>query len=142
MRKLVALTVLILAIAFGPLGELGTKTAQASKIPAHKQAWQYKYKVWMPKHWILLATCEERLNWKHDDGVYEGTFAFAKSTWDGYKYRGYPHSAALATPWQQYRVALRVAKSMPDGIQDAWGCWRGPEHAWVRNGKPEYGTYA
>jgi hypothetical protein len=95
----------------------------------------------MPKHWINLAACESGSsppNWRHDSGTYQGAFGFYYGTWDQYRLSGYPSNAAQASPWQQWRVALRVAAKY--GIASPWGCWRGSSHAWVRNGLPEYGT--
>ncbi len=115
--------------------------ADAHRIPAAKQSWQWRYRVWMPQHWINLAQCEEGLNWQakaYVAGVhYEGAYAFAESTWRGYRYLSYPRHAYDATPWQQWRVARRIAAKLTIGVP--WGCWRGPQHAWVRAGKPEHG---
>ena len=105
--------------------------------------WQWRYDVWMPQHWINLAACESGSsppNWRHNSGTYEGAFGFYRGSWDQFKYRGYPQSASQATPWQQYRVARRIAARYRS-IAGSWGCWRGAGHAWVRAGLPEYGTY-
>lgn len=111
--------------------------------PTAKPSWQYKYKVWMPKHWQNLAACESGSNppnWTHNSGTYEGAFGFYYGSWDSFKLPGYPSAAYLATPWQQWKVARRIAARY--GIASPWGCWRGPHHSWVRAGKPEYGTYS
>lgn len=99
---------------------------------------QWNYRAWMPQHWINLAICEEHLNWRHNDGVYEGAFAFYYGSWDEYKLPGYPDSASEATPWEQWQVALRIARKLTIAIP--WGCWRGADHAWVRAGLPERGV--
>ena len=117
---------------------IGGTAAQARTL-AYKQAWQYRFEVWMPRHWINLAKCEEGLDWRHHGGGYEGAFAFATGTWDEYRYLSYPRRAWQATPWQQWRVARRVAADLTIGVP--WGCWRGPQHAWVRAGKPEHGQW-
>jgi hypothetical protein len=109
--------------------------------PAASQSWQWQYTKWMPKHWINLAACESGSsppNWAHNSGTYEGAFGFWYGTWDSYKLSGYPSSASQATPWQQWQVAKRIAHKLT--IRIPWGCWRGSQHAWVRNGLPEYGT--
>lgn len=106
------------------------------------QSWQWRYRVWMPQHWQNLARCESGSNppnWRHSSGTYEGAFGFYTGTWNQYRYPSYPRRAYLATPWQQYRVALRVAAAV-GSIAAPWGCWRGPHHAWVRNGLPEWGV--
>jgi hypothetical protein len=105
------------------------------------RAWEYEwaYEKWMPAWMIRLGQCEMALDWARRWGIYEGAFAFATSTWDGYKLPGYPASAADATPRQQMMVVLRIARKLTVGIP--WGCWRGPQHAWVRGGLPERGFY-
>lgn len=96
------------------------------------QDWQWKYKKWMPAVWQRLAQCESGSNppnWKHDSGRYTGAFGFYIGSWIAFKYPGYPSRASYATPWQQYRVALRIHDRY--GFS-GWGCAQGPEHAWVR----------
>jgi len=113
----------------------------ASAMADNGKSWQWQYRVWMPKHWINLAACESGSNppnWRHNSGTYEGAFGFYHGSWDDFRPKRYPSSANLATPWQQWRVALRIAARY--GIAEPWGCWRGSSHAWVRNGLPEYGT--
>lgn len=105
------------------------------------QAWQWQYKTWMPRHWQNLAACESGSNppnWQHNSGTYEGAFGFYRGSWDAFRPARYPSSASAATPWQQWQVALRIAARY--GIASPWGCWRGPQHAWVRAGLPEHGT--
>jgi hypothetical protein len=117
--------------------------AHAAPTPdPYQPEWQWRYQVWMPMHWQRLARCESGTNppnWKHHDG-YEGAFGFDPGTWDDYRYAGYPHAAYLATPWQQYRVARRIAARFRS-IGGSWGCWRGRDHAWVRGGLSERGTW-
>jgi hypothetical protein len=103
------------------------------------RAYHWDYERWMPSWMIRLGQCEMGLDWSRRAGVYEGAFAFYTGTWDDYRLPGYPHSAADATPRQQMVVVLRIARKL--GVADPWGCWRGPQHAWVRGGLPEYGFY-
>lgn len=103
------------------------------------RAYQWDYERWMPAWMIRLGQCEMSLDWSRRWGIYEGAFAFATTTWDGYKLPGYPDSAADATPRQQMNVVFRIAHRL--GVAGPWGCWRGPQHAWVRGGLPEYGFY-
>jgi len=103
------------------------------------RAFHWDYERWMPQWMIRLGQCEMGLDWSRRWGIYEGAFAFATTTWDGYKFPGYPDSAADATPRQQMMVVLRIARDLTVG--KPWGCWRGPQHAWVRGGLPEYGFY-
>jgi hypothetical protein len=102
--------------------------APASATPTTKQ-WQWEYRKWMPPVWQRLARCESGSNppnWQHNSGTYQGAFGFYHGSWDDYRYPGYPTDAHRATPWQQYRVALRIHARY--GFT-GWGCYR---HAWVR----------
>lgn len=136
-RVRLTLTISVAAVAL--LCALCVPVGEAAK---GNQSWQWKYKVWMPTHWQNLAECEsgsDPPNWKHNSGTYQGAFGFYHGSWDQYRYPNYPREAYLATPWQQWKVARRIAARF--GLASPWGCWRGPHHAWVRNGLPEYGTY-
>lgn len=96
--------------------------------------WQWRYRVWMPAVWQRLAQCESGSNppnWRHDSGTYTGAFGFHIGSWRQFRYDGYPARASLATPWQQYRVALRIHARF--GFS-GWGCYQGASHAWVRGG--------
>lgn len=118
-----------------------TLTTSVAAAPTAKPKWQYQYKAWMPVHWQNLAECEsgsDPPNWTHNSGTYEGAFGFYYGSWDQFRLPGYPSAAYLATPWQQWQVARRIASRY--GLASPWGCWRGPQHAWVRAGMSEYGT--
>jgi hypothetical protein len=123
LRKLA--TLLVVAVV------VGVSAAHAGE---KKQAWQWKYKVWMPQVWQRIAHCESGTrpprdpNWKHNSGTFQGAFGFHYGSWDDFRPRGYPSEAYNATPWQQYRVALRIhARYRFTG----WGCYK---NAWVRYG--------
>jgi hypothetical protein len=89
-------------------------------IPAAKQAWQYRYRIWMPEVWRAIIQCETQSNFQHNSGTYQGAFGFYHGSWDAFRPKGYPSEAYLATPWQQYRVALRIyARYRFTG----WGCY-------------------
>ena len=94
--------------------------------------WQHQWHKWLPPVWQRIAKCETGLNWKHRTRDYQGAFGIYRGSWDAFRYRGYPTEAYLATPWQQYRVALRIHARY--GFT-GWGCTKGPEHAWVLNGR-------
>lgn len=76
----------------------------------------------LPYHWFHIATCESGSNppnWRHNSGTYQGAFGFHHQSWDGFNYYGFPSEAYLATPEQQYKVALAIhAKYGFSG----WGC--------------------
>lgn len=123
---------------------ISVTVAFAARVPASKQPWQWRYTVWMPPHWQRLAWCEsgsrspEPPRWRMRHGIYGGAFAFADGTWTGYRLPSYPARAEDANPFQQWMVARRVAAKLTIAVP--WGCWRGPQHAWVRGGLPEYGV--
>lgn len=79
--------------------------------------------------WQRIARCETGMRWNWNSGTYQGGFGMARTTWDAFRYRGYPSEAYLATPWQQYRVALRIHARY--GFT-GWGCYMNRD--WVRNG--------
>lgn len=110
---------------------LAATTANAAR-PAQQQKWQYRYHVWMPPVWQRLAQCESGANppnWKHDSGTYTGAFGFYIGSWQQFKRPQDPARASQATPWAQWRVALRIHARY--GFT-GWGCYQGAEHAWVR----------
>lgn len=139
-----SLACLAIALAFVPTAVGGSGQNTPSQFRGHRvgdQAWQWQYKKWMTPHAQRLGACEsgspvDRLNFGHSSS-YEGVFGFAPSTWDSFKpVSWWPQAAYLATPWQQYVVARRVAARY--GIASPWGCWRGDQHAWVRGSEPYY----
>lgn len=92
--------------------------------------WMYDYAwwIWLPAKWQRVARCETgyqggtgpgESRWDWNSGPYQGAFGFANSTWDGYKPRGAPSEAYLATPRQQYQAAENVKAVFGYG---AWGC--------------------
>jgi Transglycosylase-like domain len=76
---------------------------------------QAKRPAWLPPLWYGIAMCEqgstvgETAMWRVRGSTYSGAFGFYNGTWSTYAPNGYPVSAADATPWQQYQVALNVA---------------------------------
>jgi hypothetical protein len=75
--------------------------------------------------WIRIGLCEQPgpgrwgIHWSFGPATYEGGLGFYAGTWDSYKPRGYPSSAAYATWRQQMTTANRVMRAV--GIT-AWGC--------------------
>jgi len=89
------------------------------------QAWQWKWQTWLPDKWQRIGACETGYGkrpgrWDWNSGAYQGAFGFAVSSWDQFKpVSWWPDEAYLATPWQQYRVALEIHKRY--GFS-GWGC--------------------
>jgi hypothetical protein len=94
--------------------------------------WEYHYAwwKWLPDKWQRIGACETGYgrrpgNWRHSNSSYEGAFGFAKSSWDGFKGAAdpkagpYPADAWMATPRQQYEVALAIFRRY--GFS-GWGC--------------------
>jgi hypothetical protein len=69
------------------------------------------------KKWEPILACESGGNWRFADGSYEGGLNFDPTTFDAFKPKGYPDSAAEATPWQQMYVAERVL------ADQSWSAW-------------------
>lgn len=144
MERTISVRMTLILIAFVTvMGWVLFVSIDDSRAARDRDAWQWNYRAWMPPHWIRLAECESGSkppNWRHNSGTYQGAFGFYYGSWDQFKpVKGWPRDAHLATPWQQWRTALRIARRY--GLASPWGCWRGPQHAWVRGGLPEYGTY-
>jgi hypothetical protein len=107
--------------------------ARSRKAQARFRSWQryhYEWANWLPDKWQRIGACETGYgrrpgNWQHDSGTYQGAFGFAVSSWDGFVPRAdpkagpYPSEAYLATPRQQYEVALAIYRTY--GLS-GWGC--------------------
>jgi hypothetical protein len=89
------------------------------------QAWQWNWQVWLPDKWARIGACETGFGqrpgrWDWNSGTYQGAFGFAVSSWDQFKpVSWWPDEAYLATPWQQYQVALEIHARY--GFS-GWGC--------------------
>lgn len=92
--------------------------------------YHYHWWVWLPAKWQRIGACETGYgrrpgNWRHNSGTYQGAFGFAVSSWDSFVPRAdpkagpYPSEAYLATPRQQYEVALAIYRRY--GLS-GWGC--------------------
>jgi len=87
--------------------------------------YHYAWSEWLPDKWRRIGICETGLNWRHSNSSYEGAFGFALSSWDSFvpfadrKAGPYPANAYLATPRQQYEVALAIWRRY--GLS-GWGC--------------------
>lgn len=104
--------------------------ARAGKTPASKQAWQYKWWVWMPANWQALGACETGYgkrpgNFNHHNSSYVSAFGIQRGAFNGAydsdaRKVGMPpwNDAHPPTPWQQYQTALSHYRSFGDG----WGC--------------------
>ena len=87
--------------------------------------YHWHWSAWLPDKWRRIGICETGLNWRHSNSSYEGAFGFALSSWDAFvpyadrKAGPYPANAYLATPRQQYEVALAIWRRY--GLS-GWGC--------------------
>lgn len=95
----------------------------------------------MPPVWQRIAHCEggtrpwwpppkNEPDWAHNSGTYQGALGFHRDSWDRFNRFGYPREAYLATPWQQYKVALAIYNYRNYRFS-GWGCYDDP---WVRYG--------
>jgi hypothetical protein len=102
---------------------------QAKKAYADWHEYHYDWQKWLPRGWYGIGSCETGYggdpNWQHNSGTYQGAFGFAVSSWDSFvgsadpKAGPYPSEAYLATPRQQYEVALAIYRRY--GLS-GWGC--------------------
>ena len=81
--------------------------------------YHYAWWKWLPDKWQRIGACETGYgrrpgNWKWNSGTYQGAFGFYHGSWDAFihyadpKAGPYPSEAYLATPRQQYEVALAI----------------------------------
>ncbi len=98
---------------------LQRKAAQARKAYL-RWSYEWEWQKWLPQMWKDIIQCETHSNFQHSNSSYEGAFGFALSSWDGYKLPGYPRRAYMATPRQQYNVALAIVRGT--GGTSGWGC--------------------
>jgi hypothetical protein len=100
--------------------------AANARVPAHQQAWQYRWSVWLPENWQKLGACETGYgrrpgNWKHANSSYVSAFGISRREYDrDAAYMGAPpwNDANPPTPWHQYRAAVGHLRRFGDG----WGC--------------------
>jgi hypothetical protein len=92
--------------------------------------YHYNWREWLPDKWARVGACETGFgrrpgNWRHNNSRYSGAFGFAHSSWSAFVPRAdrkagpYPSEAYLATPRQQYEVALAIWRAY--GFS-GWGC--------------------
>ena len=100
--------------------------AKAARLElARWRAYHYAWRTWLPRGWQGVARCETQTRWDWNSGTYQGAFGFAVSSWDAFvgaadpKAGPYPSEAYLATPRQQYEVALAIWRRY--GLS-GWGC--------------------
>jgi hypothetical protein len=117
-------------------GEWRDKAALAWQAHRAWHRYHYEWKSWLPRGWYNVGSCETGYggepNWQHRSSGFQGAFGFANSTWSGFvgsadpKAGPYPYAAYVATPRQQYEVALAVYRRY--GLS-GWGC-RGAYYSW------------
>lgn len=123
MRRAILLTLLALVLVAAAPSQAGTKP---SFIKTYDQwVYHFSWRQWLPAKWQRIAMCETHLNWRHANSSFQGAFGFATSSWDSFVPRAdpkagpYPSEAYLATPRQQYEVALAIYRRY--GLS-GWGC--------------------
>lgn len=100
--------------------------AAGARIPAHKQAWQFRWQVWLPDNWARLGACETGYgkrpgNWLFQNSVYVSAFGISRREYDrDAAFMGAPawNDVRPPTPWHQFRAALGHYRRFGDG----WGC--------------------
>lgn len=84
---------------------------------------QYAWWEWLPDKWRRVATCETRLNWRHDSGTYVSAFGIYRPAYaDDAAHAGLPawDDPGERTPREQYETALSHYRL--HGGFSGWGC--------------------
>jgi hypothetical protein len=81
--------------------------------------YHFAWREWLPDRWRAIIACETFSNFRWNSGTYQGAFGFHRDSWDRFRLPGYPREAYLATPRQQYEVALAIHRRF--GFS-GWGC--------------------
>ena len=81
--------------------------------------YNYAWREWLPAKWQRIIQCETRSDFRWNSGTYQGAFGFYRGSWDAFRLPGYPSEAYLATPRQQFEVALAIWRRY--GFS-GWGC--------------------
>lgn len=95
------------------------KAHAARKAYERWHRYHYDWRSWLPAKWYRIARCETGVRWDWNSGTYQGAFGFYHGSWDAFRLPGYPSEAYLATPRQQYEVALAIWRRY--GFS-GWGC--------------------
>lgn len=95
------------------------KAQAARKAYERWHRYQFEWWRWLPPVWKAIIACETHSNFRHDSGTYQGAFGFHHDSWDRFRLPGYPSEAYLATPREQYEVALAIHRRF--GFS-GWGC--------------------
>ena len=118
------------------LAHLWQRKAHAARVGYHRYVeYHWHWWKWLPDKWARIGACETGYGkppgqWTWNSGTYQGAFGFHHGSWDAFKpVSWWPHAAYLATPWQQYKVALRIHARY--GFT-GWGCYM--NRSWVRYG--------
>lgn len=98
--------------------------ARSSQRAYRTWAYHWDWKSWLPDKWARIGACETGYGqrpgrWDWNSGTYQGAFGFYHGSWDAFRLAGYPSEAYLATPRQQYEVALAIWRRY--GFS-GWGC--------------------
>lgn len=113
------------------LARVARMRARAARV-RYERWWHYHYawREWLPDKWQRIGACETGYGrrpgqWTWNSGTYQGAFGFHRGSWDAFhphadpKAGPYPAEAYLATPRQQYEVALAIWRRY--GFS-GWGC--------------------
>ena len=94
--------------------------ARAARVRYERWHWhEYAWREWLPAKWKRIIQCETGSRHAWNSGSYQGAYGFAVSSWDAFRPPGYPSEAYLATPREQWNVALAIWRRY--GFS-GWGC--------------------
>ena len=107
------------------------QAAKTNRVAADRHYnYHHAWATWLPDKWQRVGACETGYGqrpgrWDWNSGTYQGAFGFYHGSWDAFVNRAdpkagpYPTEAYLATPRQQYEVALAIHRAY--GFS-GWGC--------------------
>ena len=110
---------------------VSVRKARAARLAFERwHVYHYRWDLWLPDKWQRIGACETGYGkrpgqWTWNSGRYQGAFGFYHGSWDAFVGRAdrkagpYPSEAYLATPRQQYEVALAIWRAY--GFS-GWGC--------------------
>ncbi len=84
-----------------------------------RRAYEWNWQAWLPDKWRRIGVCETGLDFHFTNSQYVSAFGIARSSWAAFRPAFVPATPELASPWQQWQVALAIYARY--GFS-GWGC--------------------
>ncbi len=84
-----------------------------------RKAYEWNWQAWLPDKWRRIGVCETGLDFHFTNSQYVSAFGIARSSWAAFRPAYVPAIPELASPWQQWQVALAIYNRY--GFS-GWGC--------------------